>query len=154
MRIRREVRNFAWHCWFSLQCCCKTFCFQPALCRMCVLIYCGLRVRGKNALLLYMTVCEKVVPWLDKYDDVIKWSFMKIPPPKWRAGCAPASRWSWILTSLHVFQVHYIAVCEKQELKNWYAFHLVKYVWRRFEVRVLKVACSLIALHARWLPWE
>ena len=27
---------------------------------------------GKNALLLYMTVCEKVVPWLDKYDDVIE----------------------------------------------------------------------------------
>ena len=46
---------------------------------------------GKNALLLYVTVCEKVVPRLDKYDDVIEWNFMKIaPPPKWRAGCAPA----------------------------------------------------------------
>jgi len=27
MRIWREVRNFAWHWWFSLQRCCKTFCF-------------------------------------------------------------------------------------------------------------------------------
>jgi len=27
---------------------------------------------GKNALLLYVTVCEKVVPRLDKYDDVIE----------------------------------------------------------------------------------
>jgi len=27
---------------------------------------------GKNTLLLYVTVCEKVVPRLDKYDDVIK----------------------------------------------------------------------------------
>ena len=67
---------------------------------------------------------------------------------KWRAGCAPASRWSWRLTSVHIFQVHYIAVCEKPELKNWYAFHLVKGVWRRFEGRVLKVAYSLIPLHA------
>ena len=45
MRIWREVRNFAWHRWFSLQRCCKTFCFyQPALCRMCVL-HCGLRAK-------------------------------------------------------------------------------------------------------------
>jgi len=27
---------------------------------------------GKNALLLYVTVCEKVVPWLNKHDDVIE----------------------------------------------------------------------------------
>jgi len=36
---------------------------------------------GKNALLLYVTVCEKVVPGLDKYDDVIEINFMKIAPP-------------------------------------------------------------------------
>jgi len=78
----------------------------------------------------------------------------KLPSLKWRAGCAPAARWSWRLTSVHVFQVHYIAVCEKPELKNWYAFHLMKYVWRWFEVRGLKVACSLIPLHAHWLRWE
>ena len=47
------------------------------------------------------------------------------------------------ITSVHVFQVHHIAVCEKQKLKKWYAFHLAKCVWRRFEVHVLKVACSL-----------
>jgi len=78
----------------------------------------------------------------------------KFPPTKWRAGCAPASRWSWRLTSVHAFQVHYVAVCEKPELKNWYASHLVKYEWRQFEVHVLKVACSLIALRAHWLRWE
>jgi len=27
---------------------------------------------GKNALLLYVTVCEKVVPQLKKHDDVIE----------------------------------------------------------------------------------
>jgi len=27
---------------------------------------------GKNTLLLEVTVCEKVVPQLDKYDDVIE----------------------------------------------------------------------------------
>ena len=44
---------------------------------------------GKNTLLLYATVCEKVVPRLNKHDAVIEWNFMKIaPPPKWRAGCA------------------------------------------------------------------
>ena len=46
---------------------------------------------GKNTLLLllYVTVCEKVVPRLNKHDDVIEWNFMKSPPTKWRAGCAP-----------------------------------------------------------------
>jgi len=38
---------------------------------------------GKNALLLYVTVCEKVVPRLNKHNDVIESNFMKIaPPPK------------------------------------------------------------------------
>jgi len=27
MRTLREVRNFAWHTWFSLQRCCKMFYF-------------------------------------------------------------------------------------------------------------------------------
>jgi len=35
---------------------------------------------GKNTLLLYVTVCEKVVPRLNKHDDVIEWNFMKIAP--------------------------------------------------------------------------
>jgi len=29
-----------------------------------------------------MTVCEKVVPRLNKHDDVIELKFMKIAPPK------------------------------------------------------------------------
>ena len=49
---------------------------------------------GKNAILLYVTACEKVVPRLYKHDDVIEKIFMKIPPPpKWRAGWAPACNW-------------------------------------------------------------
>ena len=48
---------------------------------------------GKNTLLLYVTVCEKVVPRLNKHDDVIEWNFMKIAPlPKWRAGCTPVGK--------------------------------------------------------------
>jgi len=61
-------------------------------CAECVCLYTmDFASAGKNILLLYVTVCEKVVPRLNKHDDVIKWNFMKIaPPPKWRAGCAPA----------------------------------------------------------------
>jgi len=44
---------------------------------------------GKNTLLFYVTVCEKIVPRLNKHDDVIEWNFMKIALQKWRAGCAP-----------------------------------------------------------------
>jgi len=71
------------------------FCFYwPALCRMCVLVYYGLRVCGQKYIILYVTVCKKVVvPRLNKHNDVIEWNFMKIAPPKWRAGCAPALEW-------------------------------------------------------------
>ena len=54
----------------------------------------GQRVRDP-LLLLYLSpsgdcLCEKVVPWLNKHNDVIEWNFMKIPPPqKWRVGCTP-----------------------------------------------------------------
>jgi len=36
-----------------------------------------------------VTVCEKVVPQLNKHDDVMNKISRKLPPPKWRAGCAP-----------------------------------------------------------------
>jgi len=50
-------------------------------CAECVCLYTmNFMSAGKNTLLLYATVCEKVVPWLNKYDDVIEWNFMKIPP--------------------------------------------------------------------------
>jgi len=39
---------------------------------MCVFVYYGLRVCGKNTLLLYVTVCEKVVPRLNKHVGVIE----------------------------------------------------------------------------------
>jgi len=40
---------------------------------------------GKNTLLLYVTVCKKVVPRLNKHDDVIEWNFMKIAPPEMKS---------------------------------------------------------------------
>jgi len=45
---------------------------------------------GKNTLLLlYVTVCEKVVPRLNKHDDVIEWNFVKIAPPRNEELVAP-----------------------------------------------------------------
>ena len=44
---------------------------------------------GKNTLLLYVTVCEKVVPRLNKHDDVIKWNFMKTAPSRNEELVAP-----------------------------------------------------------------
>jgi len=54
---------------------------------------------GKNKLLLlYVTVSEKVVPRLNKHDDVIEYNFMKIDfPPKWRAGCATGLYYSLVV---------------------------------------------------------
>jgi len=37
---------------------------------------------GENTLLLYVTVCEKVVPRLNKHDEVIEYNFVKIAPPR------------------------------------------------------------------------
>ena len=44
---------------------------------------------GKNTLLLYVTVCEKVVPRLNKHDDVIEWNFMKSAPPEMKSWLRP-----------------------------------------------------------------
>ena len=52
---------------------------------MCVCILWTSCSAAKNALLIYMTVCEKVLPRLDKYDDVIEWNFMKIAPPEMKS---------------------------------------------------------------------
>jgi len=46
--------------------------FITQRCAECVCLYCGPRVCGQNTLILYVTVCEKVVPRLNKHDDVIK----------------------------------------------------------------------------------
>ena len=49
----------------------SVFINQP--CAECVCLYTiDFVSAGKNALFLYMTVCEKVIPWLDNYDDVIE----------------------------------------------------------------------------------
>jgi len=44
---------------------------------------------GKNILLLYVTVWEKVVPRLNKHDDVIEWNFVKIAPPEVKRWLRP-----------------------------------------------------------------
>jgi len=47
---------------------------------------------GKNALLLlYVTVCEKVVPRLNKHDDVIEWNSWKIAPSEMKSWLRPWS---------------------------------------------------------------
>ena len=90
----RKSKNFSWHRWFSLQRCCKTlFLLTSVVQNVCVCTMYFVSA-GKNTLLLYVTVCEKVVPRLNEHHDVIEWNFMKIaPPPKWRAGCAPDHIW-------------------------------------------------------------
>ena len=60
---------------------------------MCVIVYYGLRICGQK-IIICVTVVEKVVTRLDKYDDVIEWNFMKIAPPQkmksWlRPWCQP-----------------------------------------------------------------
>ena len=61
---------------------------------------------GKNTLLLYVTVCENVVPRLNNHDDVMEWNFMKIAPsPRNEELVAPlagivAFGRSWITVNL------------------------------------------------------
>jgi len=69
-----------------------------------VCLYYGLRVCGKKTC---VTVCEKVVPRLNEHDGVIEWNFMKIAPPKWRAGCArlQCMLQAWIQTESAAWKV-------------------------------------------------
>jgi len=46
---------------------------------------------GKNTLLSYVTVCEKVVPRLNKHDDFIEWNFMNIAPLEMKSWLRPKS---------------------------------------------------------------
>ena len=63
--------------------------YYGALCRMGCLYTMDFVSAGKHTLLLYVTVCEKVVPQLNKHDDVIEWNFMKIAPPRNEELVAP-----------------------------------------------------------------
>ena len=54
---------------------------------------------NKNTLLLHVTVCEKVVPRLNKHDDVIELKFMKIVPPEMKNWLRPCSRVSNLIGS-------------------------------------------------------
>ena len=57
-------------------------------CAECVCLYYGFRVCGQKYIII-MTVCEKVVPRLNKHDDVIEWNFMKIAPPEMKSWLRP-----------------------------------------------------------------
>jgi len=114
MRVWREVRNFAWHWWFSLQRCCKTFCFySPALCREYVCLYTMdfvSAVRAKMHYYYYMWPFAKNLyhGWISTTtsSNEISW---KLPPPKWRAGCAPApDPWPPLLNEGHRDRSHFL----------------------------------------------
>jgi len=53
---------------------------------MCVFVYYGLRVCGQKYI---VTVCEKVVPRLNKHDGVIEWNFKKLAPPEMKSWLRP-----------------------------------------------------------------
>jgi len=68
----------------------KCYVFINQRCAECVCLYAMDFVSaGKNTLLLYVTVCEKVVPRLNKHDDVIEQNFMKIALPKMTSWLCP-----------------------------------------------------------------
>ena len=89
-----QVRNFAWQgdsasnavakrsvlSAFINQRCAESACLYYGL-RVCEQKYIGIR--------LYVTVCEKVVPRLNKHNDVIEWNFMKIAPPEMKSWLHP-----------------------------------------------------------------
>jgi len=121
MRIWREARNVAWRWWCSLRRCCKTFCF------VCLLTSVGQNVclctmdfvsAGKNTLLLYVTVCEKVVPRLNKHDDVIEWNFVKIAPPRNEELVAPLGWCGLVNNELHTSFCS-AAVLDQNHIKPW-----------------------------------
>jgi len=77
-------------------------------CAECVCLYIMNFVSaGKNTLLLlllYVTVCEEVVPRLNKHDDVIKWNFMKIALPRNEELVAPLLQplgWRYVECVIH-----------------------------------------------------
>jgi len=56
--------------------------YYPALCKMCVFVLWTSCLRAKIN-------CEKVVPRLNKHDDVIEWNFMKVVFPRNKELIAP-----------------------------------------------------------------
>jgi len=77
---------------------------------------------GKNALLLYVTVCEKVMPRLDKYDDVIEWNFMKIAFPEMKSWLRPC------LATYRAFGTKDALICirNKNLMLKWTNWHLLR----------------------------
>jgi len=115
MRIWREVRHFAWHWWFSLQRCCKTFCFNSVVQNVCV---CTLLTSclGAKIHYYYMWPLAKKLyhGWISTMTSSYEISW-KLPPPKWRAGCAPVP-WSFCFKIFFQVYCTYFARHPKLEL--------------------------------------
>ena len=94
MRVRREIRNFASQKFRLTPVIQPPTLLQNVLFCLLLLTSVVQKVRvctvdfvpaSKNTLLLYVTVCEKIVPRLNKHDYVMEWNFMKIAPPEMKS---------------------------------------------------------------------
>jgi len=107
MCIWREVRNFASHWWFSLQRCCKMFCFcQTALCRMYVCTLWTSCLRAKIHYYYMWPFAKKLYfGWIITMtsSNGISW---KLPPPEMRAGCAPGRDYTLDGTNIFTLMKH------------------------------------------------
>ena len=72
---------------------------------------------GKNTLLLYVTACEKVVPRLNKHDDVIEWN----------ENCPPPERKSWLRPCPLVMHLStHQGISLVQKIVGLHVYHLEK----------------------------
>ena len=116
-----QVRNFAWHQWFSLQRCCKRFCFflsNSVVQNVCV---CMLRTSCLRAKIHYYYMwpfAKKLYHgWISTMTSSNEISWKLHLTPKWRAGSAPGRRLTFsektnkISPSLHNFH--------QDAIKHW-----------------------------------
>jgi len=94
MRVWREVRNFAWHSWFSLQRRCETlFLLTSVVQNVGVCMPCSSCLRAKIHFYYRWPFAKKLYhSWIYSMTSSNKISW-KLPPPKWRAGCAFAHQY-------------------------------------------------------------
>ena len=140
MRIWREVRNFAWHRWFSLQRCCKMlfrlFLLTRVVQNLCV---CTMDFLSAGKKYYYKWPFAKklyqVVPRLNENDDVIEWNFMKIaPPPEMKS-------WLRLCTKLYFMSKQKGSNCDSSLRRS------IAYCWAKQSVR-----CCFITLKTTKIP--
>ena len=133
MRIWREVRNFVWHRWFSLQRCCKMlfrlFLLTRVVQNLC--LYYGLRVCGQK-ILLQVTVCGKVVPSC----TTVEWERWR-HRMKFHENCPPPEMKSWLrlCTKLYFMSKQKGSNCDSSLRRS------IAYCWAKQSVR-----CCFITL--------